>query len=791
MSVTSGAHTIATSTRYGMDLDVLHPAELIKKCEELYTSFNPGTVTPDCHAEETIKSWKVQNSDDVTFLKQVFYGLYRYKKLINIFTSAFYHHNSGTVLRSDIHMYSVFTYLTILRLRELTFYPYRRLVLSQDPQKMLVFLGYIFNGDTLNKYCRDEWLKLYDKQFTDQLIEGILLWMPDVEELIGKLEEKVFLSKKKEEEEASAWAAGGKSQVTKVVPFKITQQKPRVQHQDPEPPAPYVAKPAPPVKEGPTVEMKKIAESKHRNKKELIAKYSGPGPNLATQNRPSNFDQVKEELEAQRAAELRFDDFKATPAPVPATAQVKLNAATILREDALYKKKQEEESKIIAAYEAELRDASTFKQWQSEMRSKDERERAEEIERRRIEMKEAQEAAIQARADQVEANREMANDMKSLGKQLEEAKAAEKKAQVEENRKARDEIVEARSGIGVAHEKMAMEKKQRAEELVAEKQENARRLAEEKALEQQRKQDIIRQLKAMESVPMTKLDEFDPTSTPGHGLLEEMSLLELKERLAVEKRRAKQEEDEKREDILNAKQKREDLLKYKAGNISRIRDLANQQAVARRTKATETKQNNELKANAKREKDMLDLHDRLQKKHEAHKAEQIRLAAEEKAIKFEQQRQAATKGQVEEIKFKGLRKGQERDLKKDQHTVQTNAALYEKTKSRAESIRRTNVNNNAKEKRDFIKEYDRRVEMLTQMDLQSKADDLDRKKNIISVEQGRVDTMMAGGLHMTARAVTSQHDGGMVNPDGTLARERYTSKRGTGSLEATRNVVSQ
>ena len=69
------------------------PRKLLELCEAAYTSFNPGQLTLDSHADECVKAFKISATDAEGFVRQVLYGVVRYKKLLGAFVKSFYHHN--------------------------------------------------------------------------------------------------------------------------------------------------------------------------------------------------------------------------------------------------------------------------------------------------------------------------------------------------------------------------------------------------------------------------------------------------------------------------------------------------------------------------------------------------------------------------------------------------------------------------------------------------------------------------------------------------------------------------
>ena len=82
------------------------------------------------------------------------------------------------------------------------------------------------------------------------------------------------------------------------------------------------------------------------------------------------------------------------------TANVKLNVAALKREKHLIDMEEREYKERIDQMTMGLKDASEFNRWKSEMGEKDEIERLEHIQKKKIEMEMARELAIQARENQ-------------------------------------------------------------------------------------------------------------------------------------------------------------------------------------------------------------------------------------------------------------------------------------------------------------------------------------------------------------------------------------------------------
>eukprot|EP00955_Chlamydomonas_euryale_P052747 355265-Chlamydomonas_euryale.AAC.3 len=558
--------------------------------------------------------------------------------------------------------------------------------------------------------------------------------------LLDVLEERVYLTRKRDEDKDDAAALSGAARsgptVTVVQPFNLSEERPKpLPVQDP-PPPPIVYKPPPKVREGPTKEMLAIAAAREANRAAAEARAVAAAPfRLRITERPSTLERVRAEIEADLARELTFSPGPARAVPAPPVAPVRLNAAAILREDAVYRRKQAQEAEMLRKFESELRDGGEFKAWQASMLQLDEAARMAEVEQRRVEMAESAKAAVRARERAVAENQAVGRQLKAEAKAIEEALVREREEARMAKAALRDAVLDTRGAPAVAAEKLAAEKRQLAEE------ERQRRAANEKALQEQEirelaeKRDIIMQLRALEKVPRVQVKEFDPTTAPDHGLLETMPLIELRERLTVAKRRRADEEERTRMLILQARQDKEDTLRAKAANIQRVRKVAAAQGAKRRDARVVAVTQVAAREAAKHEDDVLQLHARLQAKRAGAAAEKARIAAEEKKIRFEQMQQAAGASAVEENKFRELRAGTQRELQQRQATKLSTATAAESIHRKAASVRSRNVKAELKGKQSFLAAYDEQLAALTRRVAAERERDAGSRAEMVSTQR--------------------------------------------------------
>jgi len=737
----------------------LQSADLLELCIQAIEGFVKvrKVQTLDAYADIFVAGKKGLDAEDEMFVKQVLYGCERHKKMIKVVISSFYFKHSHEASLTERTRYTVFSYLIMTRLEELGWPALERLVLSQDLRSMYVFLNYVLSSSNLNNWMKPEWMKIYDEGYIDQeLIAGVLQWTEPAGELLQYLEEKAYNVVPKGE---SSKSLGPTHTVPK--PFNITKPKPRMVPPPDSIPCGVKANPAPEKILAstfvPSVQ-KSIERQLDMNKTELADKYD-PALEFKFQtalrvgtNRPEHtqtfFPRAKEAVEAQLAAELKFDGIakprRPPTAPTKESAPIKLNTAAILREDAMYRKKQEEEAAMITRYESELRDASEFEAWQRRMTQADEEERLKEINRRRIEMALTAEQAIEARKRKVRENHVAATMQHAEAAVLTEKRKVEIMEEDLEKKLLVDDVQDARAAIEEARVALEKANMERADQIRKEREAGDKLRAERAAEEMARRQDLIRQIRAMENVPKEDVGpKFDPTETAGWMLLDEMSYAELQERMTFNKRREQQLRETKRSDILRAKKEKQDDIANRAQRLGRIRSEASSDGTARRRDRRRKEEEEKLKVRLKSDGMAVTLQKELEHKRRVRKEEDKRLAAELKEISIKKQYLDADFAKVEETKYRELEMGAEREIKARQSLSMEQQATYEATRQREESIRQRNLHVEEAETRAYRKEYTARVDAGLDMSKEREHYRLQYSQHIVDHERHRANLAKA------------------------------------------------
>jgi len=683
----------------------------------------------------------VPPGDDETFLHQVLLGHIRYAKLLRVFVDEFYGQNSGTLLRGDATLYGILALLTLVRLEEMGFAAFRKFVMSQDPQKMIVFLQYSFNVPELRKLLWGEWTRLYDRERVRSLFTSLEQFLAPINELVSVLEEKVFLRKKKEEEEANAWASEGAATYTTAVPFQLSESRPRIIR----------------VHTAPTtspVRAKPIPKSLYRSTKEVLAGFEkqrvGSAAGSARQAPPprggdleaaegSNSDAAIPLPRAVRTApstsfakgtltsssirhadcvppDTDFAPFQATAMPHRPrhAAPVRLNSALVQRE------KQRIEAQRRAAlakqrrFEQEKRDSSTFDAWRKEMLSNDEEQRLEEIQRRREEMAHTADLSAEAHQHMLENRMAQAGKFKAEEQDLLRTLEADVRAMRAHKKGQHDAVLHWQGESCRRKEEHQREKNARAGSVRSWRDAGRQTVARDRGgvLEGKRRQaEGVRQ--AREEAIQHLMETYRGTATQKDGpigMLGEMTEGELKEQLVLarEVRRIREEGNRKGTQI--SKNRQAATLLGGARSVGELRSGA-LTATPRGAASTVGGVNPAQKKAWSRTQKYLS----RQQGREEPADQGTKLRGEGRGGGAEgksKEKARSAKKEVEMKRFRSLRSGAQRELRQRQAQSQQETLMYERIRVAEDRERHLHLqqqrSQREKENRRFFEELKRR-----------------------------------------------------------------------------------
>nr|KAJ3422994.1 hypothetical protein HK105_004953 [Polyrhizophydium stewartii] len=578
--------------------------ELFKIADKAKRDLTQPIVVPE---EDILAQYLAENKitahNDRTFLTETFLGCVRHRKILersDVQTTLrlFYEKTGGRYLQNEYYLFAgesgppsngaklvltrimtrleprVFCYLALWRLEELGFARFSKFVRCFDPVKMSRLIGFIFNPVNLETDLKQAWGKVLDHQFLkEHVIDPILRHISVAQKLLEEHCDRAdygMVPKKSDKKS------------TEIEPFLLTQPKPRKLPEPTEKMSMIVkANPVPKTLYEDSAEMRRLERIRDDNRAKVMKLYETAQKEQfkVAQRRPSDkVQQIREQIEQERKAKFereRVKSHKAVPQFVHQHVPVKLTTAAILREDALVRKQRREEEAVLAQAEVMVRDPAEFETWKEECRAKDDEERLLELERRRLEILMVHEDAYIARQDKIKENREKAAEVLAVKDEIKTISELQRRELEEENKKKIEEVHEIKDGIVKAKAKMLDDKSKMATEVILESQrllEIAQREAEE---ERARKTELIQQIRLLEkSIPPvgTFQKDVDLTETSGIGLLGEMSVVELQERLVLAKLRHKDAEERRRAEITEHKAKRIEQITQKLQEIDMERE---------------------------------------------------------------------------------------------------------------------------------------------------------------------------------------------------------------------------
>ncbi|XP_072305437.1 cilia- and flagella-associated protein 99-like [Eucyclogobius newberryi] len=536
---------------------------LVRDAIWLLEKFSMSRQCLDDFLDDISKDLQSQDPQHKSFILDTVSGCIEQKQFLDVVVNLFYR-SSESVPKSDLTMYQVVCYLTTCCLEQLGPNCFGSIVKFLGVHKVQKFLFFFLSN--LTTVVQQKWMGIYDTEHVQKhWIEPTLRWRPEIIAILDQLSVKV-----------SCGSQLRKSPVktTEPLEFALTRPKPRAVFVPEIIPELEKQRPVPRTTYKIPKEYKILADVKQKNQQKaerLLYKANHDKPfESMSPHKSKHYEKVESKIEESIQSKLKFNSFRSTQLP-PTTKQsswhIKMNSAAILRQGALVDCQLKQGFQRMESLVEGAQEPSAFLQWQKEMREKDLQEQLVKVECRRLEGRISHEEAAMARS-RLKAQNHAAVQLKKEEAAVLMRRYAVKRLQ--EEKETRELVQVYNKGdkkAKAAKEKLQAIKRKIVREVSKESQEQLSRALAEAQAEMIRKCEIIRQIHAIELNSCPKNCSFDDRETGGHELLVEMSLCELRERLALLKEAQLVERLQRQQNIHQQRHNRKQMLQHKLDTI--------------------------------------------------------------------------------------------------------------------------------------------------------------------------------------------------------------------------------
>ncbi|TNN08173.1 Cilia- and flagella-associated protein isoform 3, partial [Schistosoma japonicum] len=530
---------------------------------------------------------KLNCVNDVYFL---FTEILKYRSVLKLCVTKLYNICSLTLLPSLKSQFVFLFYVSLFGMEIFGENGLKHFLLCNKVHYSKELLRFLCTYNVISE-IKSEWVRVYDETFVNEfLIKPLEKWRPIFSALQEYLEsdKNTFHPRK----------------VTEIQPFKLTVPKPRsvlipeivipeMQKMRNPPPSTYNQPPEISLLETEKFKNRQKIENLKIQSNKLQPRCSGvtcsDAKVMKNQNQ-CNLEKIStvslEDISKSRKKinfpisleSHRTNSYKRNNLSVlNKTAVVNTNAVTILREWKLYSDREKEQRQKLFQLESGAFTDVAFNAWKEEEEMKMKINQLKQVERNRLNVMISHEASLAAKFNLSSKRQIEANELKVEKRAKLMELLNEKKLEQERMNKIAKVIASSHENAKIAKKEVMKKKRKLASEILKESKQLLHE-AEIKAQEENKiKRELIAKIQAEESSAiMTKphnVKQIDLCNTPGHGLLNEMSIIELRERLIQLKINKQCELNKKRDEIISDKEQKTKILSELLNRIGKHRSV--------------------------------------------------------------------------------------------------------------------------------------------------------------------------------------------------------------------------